>query len=243
MDPLHNARRPSAAGSSIPRRPRPTGEPMDEPLDRDIPGDTDDLAEILDRLMQRQTSLEQVLDQLLDDQLDMRRSLNTGKKQPAPAESDNPLDEARIREIYDRDPLVGTAMLIKQVEQEAIDHMEDRLSELFGKQRNVGKMLKGLSEDDATSHLSAFADELEYLILERGFEPQEALALVSAIGDKQSSAGDRRAAAARSIRDRSMMETDSQSPGPVPADKELDKALKKAKNLDEMFANLRKLRM
>lgn len=157
--------------------------------------------------------------------------------------ADNEAFMSRVREYFATDPVGATEAMIKKSQQDLVSFIDMRIAQAIEEHRNFGRLMTNLLNDPANARLKPYEAELEFLIRDKGLSPSEAVELLRALDTKRSTAGQKRAAIAKEIRNRSMLESDGEIGEPLDVDKEIDKILIKSKNLDEMFAGLRKLKL
>jgi hypothetical protein len=92
-------------------------------------------------------------------------------------------------------------------------------------------------------HLKPHRSQIEFLVMEQGLDPVAAVATVASTDEARAQQTSRRSAAAKEIRTRSDVESGGEARSVKSKDHDLEQALTKAKTLDEMFANLRKLKV
>jgi len=148
-----------------------------------------------------------------------------------------------IREMYPRDPISATQMMLQKSRQDLWEEMEDRIAHSLTEHREFNRLMDEFLSRPDNSGLKPFREELELLVRDKGLHVKEASDLLRRIDEKRDRAGRMRSAAAREIRNRSAVETGGEMGEPVDKDKEFYRVMKKAKNLDEMFAGLRRLKV
>jgi hypothetical protein len=155
-------------------------------------------------------------------------------------------DEAFIQEMrsaYQSDPVRATALMIRRAQEESLRSIDEMIDEALQEDRNFKKLLEEFLSRPSNSRLKPYADELEFLIREKGLHASEAAELLRKVEEKNDLALKRRSAAARDIRNRSSVESDGETNESRDDEKDFERTMKKAKNLDEMFAGLRKAKM
>jgi len=148
-----------------------------------------------------------------------------------------------FQEAYKNDPATATAGLFQRAQADALALMETRLHQALDDQRVVGRYMSAFVEDPSRANLKPYQDQLEFLVMDRGFSPQEAAEFIVSIDGRRDRTSRQRSAAAREIRNRAAVESGGEVGEPAHKDREFDKVLKKAKTLDEMFAGLSKLKL
>ncbi|MBI5248435.1 MAG: hypothetical protein HY912_02975 [Desulfomonile tiedjei] len=155
-------------------------------------------------------------------------------------------DEAFIREMrsaYQTDPVAATAVMIRRMQDEILDSVDDRIEQALQEDRDFKRLLDDFLSDPANSKLRPYEDELQFLIRDKGLHASEAAELLKKIEEKGSRSSNRRSAVAKEIRNRSMVESDGEIGEPLDDDKEFERTIRKAKSLDEMFSSLGKLKI
>lgn len=147
-----------------------------------------------------------------------------------------------IRSDFARDPVSATAMMIRKFQEDALNEFNTRIEERLQDERNFGRFIRDFLGAPDNAGLAAYEDELEFLIRDVGMPPDAAVAIIRSIHKKQETAAGRRSAAAKAVRNRSMVESTGEVGEPVDKDKEFDRVLEKAKTLEDMFAGLRKFK-
>jgi len=147
-----------------------------------------------------------------------------------------------IRDMYQRDPVAATQMMMLKSRQDLREEMEGRIADSLDEHREFNRLMDEFLSRPENSGLKPFRQELEYLIKDKGLHVKEASELLRRIDEKRDRTSRMRSGAAREIRNRSAVETGGEMGEPVDKDKEFYRVMNKAKNLDEMFAGLRKLK-
>jgi hypothetical protein len=96
-------------------------------------------------------------------------------------------------------------------------------------------------EDPVNGRIKPYRTEIEFLMLERGMAPGEAIDLVRKLERKSEAAARDKSDASRRIRRLAALESPEGPSDRGRGDRDFDRTIKKAKTLDEMFAGLRKL--
>lgn len=140
---------------------------------------------------------------------------------------------------YQQDPLLTTHMMIVQANEDLMEEIESRLESAM-EARSFKEELNEIIDQPENSQLKAYKKHLEYLSLDKGLDPMDAVDfLMSIVGDQSTG---KRAIAAKNVRNQSTMEVGQgrRRPGQG-AEGDFDKVLKKSKTLNEMFEGLRKI--
>jgi hypothetical protein len=149
----------------------------------------------------------------------------------------------QIRDYYDRDPFAATEAMIQKAQEDLMALMEMRIAQTFHQERHFGRALDDFLSDPANARLRPYAQELEFLIREKGLNSDEAAALLHSLDDKHESVTRKRSAAAKEVRNLAAMDNEGEVGEPQDVDRKLNQVIKKSRNLDEMFAGLRKLKL
>ena len=149
----------------------------------------------------------------------------------------------QIRELYDQDPVSGTYHMIKKFQEDALNDYDSRMQQQLQDHSNHSRFMDDFFADPANAELRAHRDELEFLIREQGLDPETAALIVRNIVGRGSHASAKRDAAARAVRNRSMVENAGEVGEPAKKDADFDRILKRSKTLDEMFDGLSKIRL
>jgi len=145
-------------------------------------------------------------------------------------------------EAYKQDPVAATALMVERSKQEALQEMSWRLHQAVKEQRGFDRFMRDFLADPAHARLKPYEQQLEFLILDKGLSPEEAADLIQRLEKNNEETNKRRFQAAKEIRNRSEVESGGEVSTPVDRDAEFDRAIKKARTLDEMFAGLNKLK-
>lgn len=149
----------------------------------------------------------------------------------------------QVRHVYNEDPVTATALMIKRFQEDALNDYDSRMQQQLHHHRTSSRLTEDLLGNPAHGDLRPHRTELEFLIRDQGLDPETAAAIVRNIAGKSSSASARREAAARAVRNRSMVENAGEVGEPGKKDAEFDRILKKSKTLDEMFHRLSKIKL
>jgi hypothetical protein len=155
-------------------------------------------------------------------------------------------DEAfmrQVRDYYDKDPFSATEAMIHKSQEDLMNLMEMRIAQAVNQERIMGRVLDDFLGDPANARLRPYARELEFLIRDKGLNSDEAVGLLHSMETKRETAARKRSAAANEVRNRSAVESEGEVGAPQDMDRKLNQVIQKSKNLDEMFAGLRKLKL
>jgi hypothetical protein len=149
----------------------------------------------------------------------------------------------QIRNVYDQDPVTATFMMIKKLQEDALNDYDGRMQQQIQERQHHCRTMDNFFAIPANAELGPHRNELEFLIREQGVDPETAAAIVRNIADKSSHSSARREAAARAVRNRAMVENAGEVGEPSKKDAEFDRILKKSKTLDEMFSRLSRIKL
>lgn len=155
-------------------------------------------------------------------------------------------DESFIREIqaaFQTDPVAATSAMIQRAQQDILQSVDDRIMQALEEDRDFKRLLDDFLSDPAHSRLKPYEEELQFLIRDKGLHASEAAQLLKKIEEKGSRSSNRRSVAAKEIRNRSMVESDGEIGEPLDDEKEFERTIRKAKNLNEMFASLGRMKI
>lgn len=147
-----------------------------------------------------------------------------------------------MRDVYRKDPVEATNRMIRRVQEGTWSALEARIGEAMQQEQEFGRLMDEFFDNPQNSGLRTYRNELEFLIREKGLFPHEAADLIRTIRGKQDQSTKQRSAAASDIRKRSTVETAGEAGEPLDRDREFARAMKKAKTLEQMFAELRKIK-
>lgn len=160
-----------------------------------------------------------------------------------PQQADDETFIQEMRSAYQSDPVRATALMIRRAQEESLRSIDEMIDEALQEDRKFKKLLEEFLSRPSNSRLKPYADELEFLIRDKGLHANEAAELLRKVEEKNDIALKRRSAAAKDIRNRSAVETDGETNESHDDEKDFERTMKKAKSLDEMFAGLRKRKM
>lgn len=146
-----------------------------------------------------------------------------------------------MRETFSRDPAQATSILIKKAQEQLWQAFESRLNEEARQKNELDLFIKKISSNPERSSMGNFRDEIEFLVRNKGLGPEESVGLIERISSKLDQTSDRKKAAIRKMRSESQFEPAQSGSAPNDPDREFTRLMSQAKNLDEMFANLRKV--
>ncbi|MCL5126102.1 MAG: hypothetical protein M1511_16695 [Deltaproteobacteria bacterium] len=149
----------------------------------------------------------------------------------------------QAKEHYQSDPFQGAAMLVGKARDDLVKLMDQKIYEAFGAREQFNRLMDDFLDDPSHHSLKSFRNELEFLIRDRGVEPREAASFLKAIEGKARKAAIQKTETMREVRNRATTEQVSRPLETPDQDRELTRAFKQARNLDEMFAALKKTRM
>jgi hypothetical protein len=121
--------------------------------------------------------------------------------------------------------------------------MDQKIYEAFGAREQFNRLMDDFLEDPSHNSLKSFRGELEFLVRDRGVEPKEAANFLKSIESKARKAAIHKTEALREVRTRATTESGGRPMEAPDQDRELTRAFRQARNLDEMFAALKKTKM
>ena len=101
--------------------------------------------------------------------------------------------------------------------------------------------MNGISSNPEKASMNEFRDEIEFLVRDRGMDPEESVGLIEKISSKLDRSNDRKKAAIRKMRAESQFESSQHTSNSSDPDREFTRLMSQAKSLDDMFASLRKV--
>jgi hypothetical protein len=131
-------------------------------------------------------------------------------------------------------------MLVGKARDDLARLMDEKIYEAFGAREQFNRLMDDFLDDPSNNSLKGFRDELEFLIRDRGIEPKQAAGFLKTIESKTRKSATRKSEALREVRTRSMTESGGQPLQTGDPDRELTRALRQAKSLDDMFAALKR---
>ncbi len=147
-----------------------------------------------------------------------------------------------IRQSYESDPFQGAAMLVGKAKDDLAQLMDRKIYEALGAREQFNRLLDDFLEEPPNTTLKDFRSELEYLIRDRGVEPKQAAGFLRAIDSKARQAAAQKNEAVREARTRATTESGGRSLETHDHDGDLTRALSQARNLEEMFAVMKRAR-
>jgi hypothetical protein len=149
----------------------------------------------------------------------------------------------KIRDVYDHDPVSATALMIKKFQEDALTDYDGRMQRQLQQHQDFNRFMNDFFAQPENAELKPHRNEVEFLVREQGVPPETAAQVVRTVAGKNHNVSARREAAARAVRNRSMVENAGEVGEPTPKDREFDRILKTSKTLDEMFNGLGKIRL
>lgn len=146
-----------------------------------------------------------------------------------------------MRETFEKDPAKATSTIIMKAQEQLWQAFENRLNEEARQKAAFDRLMNQLSTTPEKASISNFRDEMEFLIRNKGMEPSESIGLIEKIASKFSDINDRKRAVIKKMRSESQLESSQNSNSRNDPDREFTRLMSQARNLDEMFANLRKI--
>jgi len=144
-----------------------------------------------------------------------------------------------IRSKYEADPVSAVNKLVERAQAEIWQAVEGRIERAFKDHREFKMGLQQFLDDPKNGGLKGHERLVEHLIRDKGVPPEQVAGIVKQIEADITRKSRLRAAAAKTIRNQAAVETGGEMGEPVDKDKELDRVIKKAKTLDDLFAGLR----
>jgi hypothetical protein len=148
-----------------------------------------------------------------------------------------------MRERYDKDPVDAVNAMIKKSEGEIWQAVERHIERAFRDHRQFKMLLQDFLDDPKNAGLKPHGRLIEHLIRDKGVRPDALGELIRQVEATSGARSRLRTAAAKEIRNRAAVETGGDMGEPVDKDKELDRVIKQAKTLDELFAGLRSIKI
>lgn len=148
-----------------------------------------------------------------------------------------------IRSQYETDPLSAVNKMVERAQAEIWQSVEARIERAFREHRHFKMLLQEFLDDPKNEGLKKHGRLVEHLMMDRGVRPEDVGAFIRDIEANSAQKSRLRAAAAKTIRNQAAVETGGEMGEPVDKDKDLDKVIKNAKTLDDLFAGLRTIKM
>lgn len=229
-------------GSGLSKNADPDHATDSEKISKDIPkgkNDADDLKGVLDSIRNFQDELSRNR-QEIENHRELLELLGadtwTKKRQ---ADEDAFLND--MRETFEKDPAKAASMMIRKAQDQLWQAFESRLNEEAMQKTTLDRLMDRVSQNPETSSINNFRDEIEFLVRNKNMDPTESIELVGKMASKFKSMNDRKQAAINRMRSESQFESSQNSSRNDP-DQEFSRLMSQARNLDEMFSNLRKIR-
>jgi hypothetical protein len=118
--------------------------------------------------------------------------------------------------------------------------MDGRVSDALTHHRDTSRLLEDFLNGPGRAGLKPYRRELDVLVRDHGMTPIEAAQFISGIDEKHHTASARKAAAARDVRNRSAVEVGGDANGTSDPDRDFERAMRKAKSIDDMFSVLQR---
>ncbi|MFA6223253.1 MAG: hypothetical protein WC647_13140 [Desulfomonilaceae bacterium] len=147
-----------------------------------------------------------------------------------------------IRQNYESDPFQGAALLVGKAKDDLAQLMDRKIYEALGAREQFNRLLDDFLEEPPNATLKEFRSELEYLIRDRGVEPKQAADFLRTVDSKARNAATQKNEALREARTRATTESGGRSLETRDHDGDLARAFSQARNLEEMFAVLKRSR-
>ncbi len=149
----------------------------------------------------------------------------------------------KIRDVYAHDPVSATALMIKKFQEDALSDYDERMQRQLQEHQDFNRFMNDFFAHPANAELKPLRNELEFLVREQGVPPETAAQVIRSVAGKNHDVSARREAAARAVRNRSMVENAGEVGEPTRKDQEFDRILRRTKTLDDMFDGLSKIRL
>jgi hypothetical protein len=198
-------------------------------------GDDEDMGDVIKEL--------EALVKERDEQLDGYRKIFDDLKADAESRIRKTDEESffkQVRESYQKDPVSAFRMMMERSRHELWEAFQDQLQLELRRDVQFRKTMGEVMAQPANGVLKPYADEMEFLAAEKGFDVNEAAELLRRLDQKARSVVRDKADAARRVRHRSTVESGGASSHPPDPDREFYRIIKKAKTLDDMFEGLRR---
>ena len=146
-----------------------------------------------------------------------------------------------VREKFAKDPAQAASILIRKAQEQMWQAFEKRLNEETRQKSEFERFMNGISSNPEKASMNDFRDEIEFLVRDRGMDPEESVGLIEKISSKLDRNNDRKKAAIRKMRAESQFESSQHTSNSSDPDREFTRLMSQAKSLDDMFASLRKV--
>jgi|GEM_PF-719117 len=145
-----------------------------------------------------------------------------------------------VRESYQKDPVAAFRMMLDKTQHEMWLAVRDQVKSELRREADLGNMLRQILDDPQNSIVKPYREEMERLVSQHGFEPQEAAVFLRTLAKKAQTASRNKASAVQRIRARSSVESGGEPSQAADPDRQFYRIIKKAKTLDDMFEGLRR---
>lgn len=146
-----------------------------------------------------------------------------------------------VRETFARDPAQAASIMIGKAQEQMWHAFEKRLNDESRQKSEFERFMNGISSNPEKASMKEFRDEIEFLVRDRGMDPEESVGLIEKISSKLDRSNDRKKAAIRKMRAESQFEASQHASNSSDPDREFTRLMSQAKSLDDMFASLRKV--
>jgi hypothetical protein len=147
----------------------------------------------------------------------------------------------RMLELFKQDPVAAVQAIMEKTASEIREQIESSVFKRIENQLEFSGIIGDFLDRPENRSLKPYDNDFTSLVRDRGMKLSEAAETLRRIIAKHDGILSRRSAIAEDVRKKSHVETGSQRSNPLNRDEEFDRLMKKAKNLDEMFAGLAKL--
>ncbi len=139
----------------------------------------------IDELLQAYNNLKTLLQEKTTEAERYRRDLegNGNQGRLMAQHANDEMYSRHIREYYDRDPFSATEAMIQKAQEDVMTLMEMRMAQSFHQDRHFSRVLDDCLSDPANARLRPYAQELEFLIREKGLDSDEAAGLLHSLED------------------------------------------------------------
>jgi hypothetical protein len=229
-----------AANSGAPEEAATAGQDAEPPV---APADSESSSQ--EELLNAYRSLEERIAAMEAEAANYRRMIErTGlDAQMLRRKADDEVFMQSIRSQYETDPLSAISKLAEHSQMELWQMMEARLGRAFREHRQFKLLLQKFLEDPKNEGLKNHGRLVEHLMIDRGVRPEDVGAIIRDIEANSTQKSRLRAAAAKTVRNQAAVETGGEMGEPVDKDKDVDRVIKNAKTLDDLFAGLRRIKI
>jgi hypothetical protein len=222
---------PDEETAGDPDQPDPVAPPSEPPLSEQLMGGFRGLEQRLGQMEQLVARYGDALDIL------GRNSRMLMNK----ADTDGFLGE--VRDSYQKDPLAAVHRMVNRSQQEIWEAVERRVADAFQDHREAKRLLEAFLLRPENAVLRPYKRQLDSLVRDRGMHLGEAAELMRKVLSDADHKAAVRSVAAKEVRNRAAVESEGDSGATLDQEKELDRVIKKSRNLQEMFDGLQKMKL